>query len=96
MLRFQTHSSVKTMIPIQVAALKAFLDYHYFEYTGYNKEAGAVIYSSTISDWRIQIVFGDKCYYSLENQVTGASVRKKFTKVRTVILAYEHVSDVAE
>lgn len=87
---------VKTMNLTQVAALKDFLTHHCFEYVGYDKEAGTVIYKFTLNDWEIQINFGDQCYYWLNNKATGASVRQEFNKVSEVMLIYENVWQVTE
>ncbi len=44
----------------------------------------------------MQIGFGDICYYYLNNEVTKASIYKKFTRISEVLSAYEQIWEVAE
>ena len=84
------------LTPIQLTALEAFLSHHYFEYAGYNHEAGTVIYLSTVSNLRIRIEFGDGCYYHITNDMTNEVIRSEFTQLREVMSAYRQAQNCNE
>ena len=79
------------MTPIQVAALERFLNHERFEYFDYDAEVGTVIYLIAVREWRMRVVFGDQCYYYLDNEVTSASISNEFTQVREVMATYDQI-----
>ena len=81
------------MTSIQVAALEKFLNHERFEYFDYDTDIGAVIYLIAIREWRMRVVFGDQCYYYLDNEVTKASISKEFTQVSEVMATYDQILD---
>lgn len=84
------------MSPLQVAALKQFLVHNHFVYKDYNEEAGAVIYSFSVSDWTMEVAYGDECYYCLYNDVTEESFCEEFVNVSTIISVYNNLSWMQE
>ncbi len=77
------------MTPLQIAALEQFLANTHFEYDGYNEEVGAVIYSFNVSDWTMEVAYGDECYYCLYNDVTEESICEEFATVSAVMNMYD-------
>lgn len=84
------------MIPLQVAALKQFLVNNHFVYTEYNEDAGVVVYSFSISDWTMEVAYGDDCYYCLYNDSTEESFSEEFATVNTVMRAYDMLNFLRE
>jgi hypothetical protein len=81
------------MTSIQVAALESFLRHERFEYFDYDAENGSVIYIIAVREWRMRVVFGDHCYYYLDNEVTNASISQEFTQVCEVMATYSQILD---
>ncbi len=79
------------MTPAQVAALEKFLVHNNFEYYDDNEELGVVLYSSTLGDWRMEIAYGDECFYCLYNNVTEESNCQELTKVSQIMAEYKHL-----
>ena len=73
----------------QVAALEQFLANNNFNYYDYDEEVGVVVYSFSVGDWKMEVAYGDECYYHLYNEVTEVSKCNEFTKLSEVMTEYD-------
>jgi hypothetical protein len=79
------------MTPLQLAALEQFLANNGFVYDDYDEEAGVVIYSVSRGDWRMEVAYGDECYYCVYNDVTEEAGCAEITNLSELMLHYDRL-----
>jgi hypothetical protein len=79
------------MTPLQLAALEKFLTNNDFAYDDYDEESGVVVYSLSRGDWKMEVAYGDECYYCLYNDLTEEAISMEFTNLAELMVAYDRL-----